>query len=86
MEQFNLDKYLKNPNRKIITRDGRPVRIICINLQRLNRPIVAAILDNSDIEDICNYGISGHYCTTEIESSFDLFFKPIKRKGYEYIS
>ena len=26
MKQFNLDEYLKNPNRKIITRDGRNVR------------------------------------------------------------
>lgn len=29
MEQFNLKKYLKNPNRKIVTRDGKDVRIIC---------------------------------------------------------
>ena len=23
MKQFNLEEYLKNPNRKIVTRDGR---------------------------------------------------------------
>ena len=28
MKQFNLNEYLANPQRKIITRDGRPVRII----------------------------------------------------------
>lgn len=31
MEQFTLEIYLKNPNRKIITRDSRSVRIICTN-------------------------------------------------------
>jgi hypothetical protein len=29
MEQFNLEKYLENPNRKVVTRRGNPVRIIC---------------------------------------------------------
>ena len=28
MKQFNLDEYLKNPNRKVITRDGHDVRIV----------------------------------------------------------
>ena len=31
MKQFNLEEYLKDPSREIITRDGRPVRIICTN-------------------------------------------------------
>lgn len=29
MEQFSLEKYLKNPNRKIVTRGGKSVRIVC---------------------------------------------------------
>ena len=29
MKPFNLKTYLKNPLRKVITRDGYPVRIIC---------------------------------------------------------
>lgn len=28
MRQFNLEEYLKNPNQKIVTRTGIPVRII----------------------------------------------------------
>ena len=31
MKQFNLEEYKKNPNRKVITRDGRSVRILCSN-------------------------------------------------------
>lgn len=41
MKQFNLDEYLKNPNRKIVTRDGRAVRIICIDKKSDAWPIVA---------------------------------------------
>lgn len=29
MIHFNVEKYVKNPNRKIVTRDGRNVRILC---------------------------------------------------------
>lgn len=28
MKQFSLEEYLKNPQRKVITREGLPVRII----------------------------------------------------------
>ena len=29
MEQFSLEKYFENPCRKVVTRRGNPVRIIC---------------------------------------------------------
>ena len=29
MKPFNLQEYLANPSRKVVTRDGRQVRIIC---------------------------------------------------------
>lgn len=29
MKQFSLEKYLANPERKIVTREGKKVRIIC---------------------------------------------------------
>ena len=29
MEQFSLEKWLQDKNRKVVTRDGREVRIIC---------------------------------------------------------
>lgn len=31
MKPFNLKEYLENPYRKVVTRDGRTVRIICTN-------------------------------------------------------
>ena len=43
MEQFSLEKYLANPSRKVVTRNGRNVRIICTDRRDLNFPIVTLI-------------------------------------------
>ena len=39
MKQFNLDEYLKNPTKKVITRDGNSVRILCTDAKG-NFPII----------------------------------------------
>ena len=44
MKPFNLEEFKKNPSRKIITRDGRSVQILCTNARR-SYPIVALIED-----------------------------------------
>ena len=43
MEQFSLEKYLENPNRKIVTRDGRSARIICTDRLAENYPVIALV-------------------------------------------
>ena len=43
MKQFNLEEYTKNPNRKVVTRAGDPVRILAIDLEDKDFPIAAAI-------------------------------------------
>ena len=74
MEQFNLEEYLKNPNRKIVTRNGNPVRIICTNRKSENRPIVALIQDNPYNEEyVSYYTIDGKGLIRGLES-MDLFF------------
>ena len=35
MKQFNLKEYLKDPNKKGVTRDGRNVRIICTDREEI---------------------------------------------------
>lgn len=35
MEQFNLDIWLQDRSRKIVTRDGRPVRIVCWDAKKI---------------------------------------------------
>ena len=34
MKQFSLEEFLNNPSRKVVTRDGRPVRIVCTDAKR----------------------------------------------------
>lgn len=82
MEQFSLEKYLKNPERKIITRTGIPVRIICTNRKSENCPIIALIQDDADnYEGVYYYTIDGKWVIRGCES-MDLFFAPTKRKGW----
>ena len=77
MKPFILKEYLKNPNQKVVTRDGRNVTIHCTNYQG-TFPIIA------EVEGL-NYSMAfmddgGYHC---IESSiYDLFFKPEKHEGW----
>lgn len=63
MEQFNLEEYKKNPNRKIITRDGRPVRIICwdakVDIRQKDYHIIALIDNGTHGEDISYFNEQG---------------------------
>ena len=82
MKQFYVKEYLKNPERRVVTRDGSPVRIICIDRAGMNtKPIVALItLPNGD-EAIKSYWENGIE-TRENEDRNDLFFAPEKRTDY----
>ena len=82
MEQFSLEKYLANPSRKVVTRDGRNARIICTDRRDLNFPIIALIENISEGgEKACSYTKDGrHY--TDCSDIFDLFFAPEKHEGW----
>ena len=82
MEQFDLNKYLKNPSRKVVTRDGRNARIICTDRRDLNFPIIALIENISGGgEKACSYTKDGrHY--TDCSDIFDLFFAPETHEGW----
>ena len=85
MKQFNLSEYLENPSRKIVTRDGHPVRIICFNANIVDSdntyPIVALVKkeDNTDVP--ASFTNNGVYLVGE-EDEFDLFFKPTQKEGW----
>ena len=81
MEQFNLEKYLKNPTRKVVTRDGKSVRIICTDRRDLNFPIVALIEKDSGGEVIYAHTKDGICCNT-CPTTYDLFFAPEKHEGW----
>ena len=80
MKQFNLDEYLKNPNRKVITRDGRDVRIVCTDCKNYEYPIVALVTYNDD-EFVVNCTKEGK-CHTPNKYKYDLFFTPEKKEGW----
>ena len=46
MNEFSLEEYLKNPERKVVTRDGKNVRIICTDFDNPNYPVIGEINGN----------------------------------------
>ena len=79
MKQFNLEEYLANPSKKVVTRTGRKVRIICTDREYSIYPIVALIKDdNIGLDRLATYtkdGISAEYN----EADYTLFFVPEKK-------
>ena len=81
MKQFNLKEYLENSSRKIVTRDGRKVRIVCTDKNGSN-PIVALVTKYIGVaEDVYLYTKNGEICES-ISTDSDLFFAPEKREGW----
>ena len=80
MKPFSLEEYLKNPFRKLITRDKRKARIICTN-KKGNYPIIALIEKNVNNE-IVNYYYEDGRTSHELTNNLDLFFAPEKHEGW----
>lgn len=80
MKKFSLEEYLKNPERKIVTRDGHEARVICTD-RNANDYIVIALVQDHLNENIYSYTKEGLLrCNTESPS--DLFFAPEKKEGW----
>lgn len=80
MKQFSLEEYLKNPQRKIITRDGRSVRIVCTDRRGLNvKPIAALITIPNGDEIIKTYWENGVATQGYEDNPNDLFFATEKK-------
>lgn len=80
MKQFNLQEYLKNPNKKVITRDGNSVRILCTDAKG-NFPIVALVETYNGSENVIRLRENGHFYN-DTEDSRDLFFALVKKSGW----
>ena len=80
MEQFSLEKYLENPSRKVVTRDGRSVRIICTNRLDKNYPVIALV--NYEYTEKCySYSEFGKDIVNR-DCELDLFFAPEKKSAW----
>lgn len=81
MKQFNLEEYKKNPNRRVITRDGRSVRIVCTDMIGTSYPILAICRVDATHDSYYSYTINGEH-NFNGDSRFDLFFAPEKEEGW----
>ena len=80
MKQFNLEEYRKNPSRKVVTRDGRPVRIICTDKKNAFYPVIA-LVKTAYFEVTIECTANGKY-EQDNETKWDIFFAPEKHEGW----
>ena len=79
MKAFSLEEYIKNPNRKVVTRNGRSARIICTDAKG-NYPIVA-LIEEGGYDNALSYTKDGKLYVGET-NDYDLFFAPEKHEGW----
>lgn len=84
-KQFDLEYYLAHPDVKVVTRDGRDVRICSTELRCKDYPILATFIDTNgnedEIETFTTYGKA--LIDQYNEFNDDLFFDlpgPVKKK------
>lgn len=75
MKQFDLKEYLANPSRKVVTRDGKNVRILCTNRKLDSKEVVGLTMNNDGTESLLSWSKQGKSLSLN-DSSFDLFFAP----------
>ena len=79
MKAFSLEEYIKNPNRKVVTRNGRSARIICTDAKG-NYPIVV-LIEEGGYDNALSYTKDGKLYVGET-NDYDLFFAPEKHEGW----
>lgn len=81
MKPFNLEEYLANPNKKLVTREGRNARIVCTDFKTKHNSVLA-LVDYGKYECTISCNKEGRHCYGERESANDLFFTPEKHEGW----
>lgn len=83
MKPFSLEEHLKNPKRKIVTRDGRSARIVCTDRKsNVDFPIIALVMNNSGEEYTESYRKNGSWNWSGVQNNSDLVFAPEKKVGW----
>ena len=80
MKTFSLEEYLKNPSKKVVTREGKPVKRILCTDARGRYPIVA-LIEEDYYDNVFSYTKDGNLYDGET-NLYDLFFAPEKHEGW----
>ena len=82
MKQFNLEEYLADPSRKVVTRDGIPAKILYTDA-RGEYPVIALVEHYQETLDVTfTFTKDGKWCADGTNSNKDLFFAPEKHEGW----
>lgn len=81
MKEFSLEEYLKNPDRKVVTRDGKKVRIICTDAKSIY-PVIGLVDNGICGERLISCQKNGRESNDIFESANDLLFVSTKHEGW----
>ena len=81
MKPFSIKEHLEHPDWEVVTREGKPVRILCTDLDDNDYP-VAAVVGNFHVD---KYTAEGLFQAGK-ETKYDLFFASEKHEGWVIIS
>lgn len=73
MEQFSLEKYLENPSRKVVTRRGNSVRIICWDRKHGADDLPIVFLEENNVGE-CLWTCKSDGRCDNYDTQYDLFF------------
>ena len=80
MKAFSLEEYLKNPSKKVVTKECKTIKRILCTDARGNYPIVA-LIDEGLYDNALSYTKDGKLYAGE-SNLYDLYFAPEKREGW----
>lgn len=86
MKEFSLDEYLANPSRKVVTRDGKAVKILYTDARR-DYSIIALVEREVGKDYLFSFLLDGTMYDNKKESVNDLFFSDeqsskTRKEGY----
>lgn len=79
MKPFSLDEHIKNPTKRVITRDGRSARIICADFNNKNYPVIVEV---EGMEGPVSVTREGRHMSSSIDNNLDIFFDSKKHEGW----
>lgn len=80
MKPFSIKEHLEHPDWKVVTREGKPVRILCTDLDDNDYPVAAATKNRH----VDRYTADGLFQAGK-ETKYDLFFASKKHEGWVII-